>query len=220
MKLKHCLILAASLTLAAAQDRFDLKVRNFFFAGFNGDPESLATGMKLSEEALATDPKNAEALVWHGSGLFFQAGQAFQSGDQQKGGELWQRSMKEMGLAVELAPDNIGVRIPRGAVLLTGSRFLPSPEMARPLVVKAVSDYEKAYELQSLILDRLPNHPKGELLIGLAEGYARLGNLDKAAQFYAKIETEMPGTAYSRKAAQYRETKTVQTGCLGCHAGK
>src|ERR1700736_32860 len=141
------LFIAGAITLAARNDRFDLKVRNYFFAGFTGNATALAKGMKMCEEALAENPKNAEALVWHGSGLYVQSGKAFQGGDQQKGMELYHRGMKELDEAVALAPENIGVRIPRGAVLFTGSRFVP-PEMAKALIEKAVSDYEKAYEIQ------------------------------------------------------------------------
>src|SRR5260370_39521724 len=100
--------------------------------------------MKMCEDALAENPKNAEAMVWHGAGLYVQAGKAFQGGDQQKGMELYQRGMKELDEAVALAPDNIGGRMPRGAVLFTGSRFVP-PEMAEALIERAVSHYEKAY---------------------------------------------------------------------------
>src|ERR1700730_1036354 len=88
----------------SSQERFDLKVRNYFFAGFAGDTASLEKGMKICEDVLAAEPKHAEALVWHGSGLLFQSGRAFQKADQQRGAELWQRAVKEMDLAVELAP--------------------------------------------------------------------------------------------------------------------
>ena len=213
-------IAAGSLLPAAAQDRFDLKVRNFFFTGFAGDRESLEQGMKMCEEELVVHPKNAEALVWHGAGLYFQSGQFFQKGDPQHGMELWQRGMKEMDLAVELAPDRVGVRIPRGAALFAGSRFLPDPEMAKPLIVKAISDYEKSYEVQSATLDKLGVHPRGELLIGMADGYARLGNKEKASALYAQIEQDVPGSVYSRKAALFKENGAPQGGCLGCHAAK
>ena len=63
-------------------------------------------------------------------------------------------------------------------------------------------------------------HPRGELLIGLADGYARLGNKEKASALYAQIEKDLPGTAYSKKAAIYKENGTPQGGCLGCHTGK
>ena len=59
----------SSIKSAPAQQRFDLKVRNDFFAGFAGDKAALARGMKACEEVLAADPTNAEAMVWHGSGV-------------------------------------------------------------------------------------------------------------------------------------------------------
>jgi len=224
MKFRLTLLgLVAACGVLMSQERFDLKVRNYFFAGFSGDKASLETGLKMCEDALASDPKNAEALVWHGSGLFYQSGQAFQTGDMQKGMELWQRGMKEMDDAVAIAPDAIGVRIPRGAVLLNGSRGLPSAEMARPLIEKAVGDYERAYEVQGPDLSRLGTHPRGELMIGLADGYSRLGNAEKAQMWFERIQKEMPGTPYAKSAATWLETKNLapqQAGCLGCHTGK
>ena len=56
--------------------RFDEIVRADFFAGFRGDAARLEKGMKRCEEELATNPTNADALVWHGAGLMFMAGQA------------------------------------------------------------------------------------------------------------------------------------------------
>jgi hypothetical protein len=208
------------MVVLSGQERFDLKVRNYFFAGFSGDAASLEKGMKMCEDTLAADPKNAEALVWHGSGLFYGAGQAFQKGDQQKGGELWQRGLKEMDDAVELAPDDLGVRIPRGAVLLTASHYMPSPEMARPLLEKGLTDFEKAYDLQASHLADLGTHPRGELMIGLADAYSRTGHQEKAEVWFERIQKEMKGTPYEKSASIWLETKTLapaQAGCLGCH---
>src|SRR3954464_11368323 len=64
-----------------AGERFDLVVRGDFFAGFAGDRARLAKGMEACERVLAESPNHAEALVWHGSGLAFSAGMAFQKGD-------------------------------------------------------------------------------------------------------------------------------------------
>jgi len=213
-------LLAAGLL--SAQERFDLKVRTLFFAGFSGDTASLEKGMKICEDALAADPKAAEALVWHGGGLLFKSGQAFQKGDQQKGAELWTRGEKEMDDAVALAPDNLGVRIPRGASLMTASRYLPSPDMARPLLEKAVSDFEKTYEYQGPDLSRLATHPRGELMIALADGYSRLGQQEKATAWFERIQKELKGTPYEKSATIWLETKSLkpaQAGCLGCHTG-
>lgn len=220
MKISAIALLGAGIL--SSQDRFDLRVRNDFFAGFAGDAAALERGMKVCEDLLAGDPKNAEALVWHGAGVLYEAGQAFRDNDQQKGGELWQRGLKEMDNAAELAPDDLGVRIPRGAVLLTASRYLPNAEMARPLVEKGVADFEKAYDLQAPRLADLGTHPRGELLIGLADGYSRLGNQERAYVWFERIQKEMKGTPYEKSATQWFASKSLapaQAGCLGCHTG-
>jgi len=59
-----------SALLSAPPDRFDHVVRNDFFAGFAGDEEALERAMKVSGETLAANPEHAEALVWHGAGLY------------------------------------------------------------------------------------------------------------------------------------------------------
>jgi hypothetical protein len=217
------LLLSGIVLLAMGQDRFDLRVRNYFFAGFQGDNAALAKGMKLCEEALASDPKKAEALVWHGSGLYYQSGQAFRKGDQEKGGELWQRGIEEMDKAVSLAPDEVGVRIPRGAALLTGSQFVPDPAIARPLIEKGVADFEKTWELQKNYLEKLGTHPRGELMLGLADGYSRLGQTARARQWFERIRQDLPGTPYEDSANTWLKTGSLsarEAGCLGCHTAQ
>ena len=215
-----------SLVVAAATQappvRFDLQVRTDFFAGFAGDEARLEKGMAACERALAENPKLAEALVWHGSGLTFQAGRAFQRGDQQTGMELWTRGTREMDQAVALAPDNVGVRIPRGAVLLTATRNMPPP-VAKPLLESALADYEHTLELQSAsgTFAMLGDHPKGELLFGLAEGYSRLGQADKARTYFERLVKDAPNSGQTPKAREWLSSGTLPPsmglGCVGCH---
>jgi hypothetical protein len=209
----------STLRSAPAQDaRFDMKVRESFFAGFGGDKDAMARGMKASEEALAANPRNAEALVWHGSGLTFQSGQLFQSGDQQKGMELWTKGMKEMQTAVGLAPENPAVLIARGADLLTVSRYVSDPELAQSLIKDGVADYEHVYRIQKPIFETLGPHPRGELLFGIAEGYSRMGDQEKARAHFEQIRADLPGTPYAKRAATWLETGKVEdTQCIGCH---
>ena len=215
---------AAVLVLIASQrpaaQRFDMAVRSDFFAGFAGNEARLKKGMDASEQALAENPKHAEALVWHGSGLAFQAGAAFQKGDMKTGGELWQRGMEEMNTAVTLAPDSVGVRIPRGAVLLQATMNMP-PAMAKPLLESALADYEHVLELQSSYFNTLGDHPKGELLFGLAEGYGRLGQPEKARMFFERLVKDAPTSGQTPKAKQWLTDgtlpKTQGLGCVGCH---
>jgi hypothetical protein len=219
-KLSALILLAAGIL--SSQERFDYKVRSYFFAGFSGDAASLEKGMKICEDILAREPKNAEAIVWHGAGQFYQSGIAFRNGDQQNGMELWQGGLRQMDDAVALAPDNLGVRIPRGATLLTSARFIPA-ERARPLIEKGIEDFEKAYSVQGPDLSKLGTHPRGELMIGLADGYSWLGNQEKAQVWFERIQKELKGTPYEKSATLWLETKSLppsQAGCLSCHTGK
>ena len=214
-------VLIAAQT-AAPTARFDMAVRSDFFAGFGGDAARLARGMERCERTLADNPKHAEALVWHGSGLAFQGGMAFQTGDMKTGGELWGRGLAEMDAAVALEPQNVAVRIPRGALLLTATRNMP-PQMANPLIEKAVGDYEKTLAVQTAAgsFARLGDHPKGELLFGLAEGYSRLGNGDKARMYFNRLVTDAPSSGQTPKAQTWLATgeipKSQGLGCVGCH---
>ena len=197
-----------------------MMVRNDLFAGFSGDAAALERAMKATEATLAENPNHAEALVWHGAGTYFLAGQAFQKGDPQKGMELAKKGIAEMDRAVAIAPNDIAVRVPRGSVLITATRFQQGPHVA-PLVARAVSDFEKAYEIQGAMLDKLGTHPKGELLLALADGYNRTGNKEKAKLFYERAANEMSGTVYARSAKEWLETGALapqKAGCLGCHA--
>src|SRR5665647_690939 len=101
---------------APVAERFDEKVREDFFDGLRGDTAAMDRAMKICEETLAKDPKHPEAMVWHGAGIVGRSSLAFRTGDRAKGIELYTAGLAEMDAAVELAPNNVGVRIPRGAV--------------------------------------------------------------------------------------------------------
>jgi hypothetical protein len=202
----------------APPPRFDLEVRGDFFAGFSGQPERLARGMARAEEVLAATPDHAEALVWHGSGLLFQSGQAFQSGDTAGGRELFGRGLGEMNKAVALAPDRVGVRVPRGAALLESTRFMP-PAQAEPLLRLAIGDYQRVLELQAPVFASLGGHARGELLFGLADGYARLGDQVSARAYFERMTKEATASPRREYAAAWlagAAPKTVPA-CSGCH---
>src|SRR5689334_739983 len=184
--------------------RFDMVVRTDFFAGFAGDQARLQKGMETCEKILATNPRHAEALVWHGSGLLFQGGMAFGAGDPQRGGELFGRGLEEMNRAVALEPDNVGVLIPQAAVLFVATRNMPA-DAARPLLEQAVGNYEKVLAIQAPYFATLGDHPKGELLFGLAEGYSRLGKPELARRYFERLIQDAPGSGQARRARRSEE---------------
>jgi hypothetical protein len=214
--------LSAATTSLSAQERFDKVVRNDFFLGFAGNREALARGMKKCEEILAADPKQPEAMVWHGSGVFFESGVAARNKDYPKAMELYQRGLDEMAAAVALAPENVGVLIPRGASLLAASQGIPG-ENGKELLKTGVADYEKVFALQKSHFDKLNGHARGELLFGLAEGYLRLGDQAAARQWFEMLAAvDDPENGHLKQAKAYLESNKLEGSktCAGCHVGQ
>src|SRR5262245_48674553 len=109
-----------------------------------------------------------------GVGVLPQTGVVYHGGDMCKGGAILQKGLDEMNAAVALEPDNIGVLIPRAAVLLEASKHVPVPGAARELLETAVNDYEKVLRLQQSYFDKLTTHSRAELMTALGYGWPRL----------------------------------------------
>jgi hypothetical protein len=221
--MKHFAILMGAVALLGAETaRFDHKVRDLFFAGFAGDKESMAKAMTLSEATLKENPDHAEALVWAGSGIFFQSTEKFRTGDMAAGMALFQKGTGMMDRGAALEPKSIGVRIPRGSAYFAATRFMPA-EVARPLIEKGLTDFEMAWELQKDgDMSHLSQHSLGELWIGIADGNARLGKKERAAEFFKKIQDKLPGTPWAAKADRYfadGKLSAKDGSCVGCHMG-
>ena len=221
--MKLIVTLIASLFFTAPQaapQRFDYLVRADFFAGAAGKDARLQQAIDLCERALAENPKHAEALVWHGASLLVRSGQAFARGDMVNGGALFGRGLKEMDDAVALAADNPGVLIPRAAVLFEATRNMP-PDAARPLIQSAVANYERVLDVQAPGWSKLGDHGKGELLFGLADGWARLGQPDKARKYFERLIADAPTSGQAPKAKEWIASGTIPksngTSCVGCH---
>lgn len=214
----------AILSNVHAQERFDpFQVQSDFFAGMlSGDEERFRRAMTMTETALATDPDNGTALVWHGLGVALLAQREFGAGNGEAAMAMLQKGLGEMARAVELEPDNIGVRIPRGSALREISRQMP-PAMAAPLLEAARTDFQHAYDLQVARLEQLGRpHPLGELLQGLGDIYSRQGRPEEAAKYYGLIGDRLPATEYAARAAEWAQTRqplpAARTQCIGCHS--
>ena len=119
-------------------------------------------------------------------------------------------------------PGNFGVRIPRGSTLMAATRAMGMGNpMAPGLREKALSDFLGAYELQKDNLDKMGTHPRGELLFGIADTYARQGNAAKADEFFALLAETSKDTPYAERAAAWKASRQplppAQANCIGCH---
>ena len=205
---------------AQPNQRFDYLVRGDMFAGFEGDEEAFERALTLCERTLAENPDHAEALVWHGAATFFRGGRALAAGGRDQAIAFFSQGLAEMNRAVALAPDNIGVRIPRGAVLLTAGLAMPEGERARDYIRTAIGDYERSLALQEPAWPRMSVHARGELAGGLAEGWSRLGEGEKARAYLTRM-AELAGKyadAANERLADPTSRRPIT--CLGCHTSK
>jgi hypothetical protein len=215
-------LLAVGLIAGAApapEARFDYRVRDLFFSGFAGVVDDLAEGMARCEAALAVDPDNPEALVWHGAGTFFQAGIAFRQGDPARGRALQERGLAEMARAAALKPDHPATLVPRAAMLMGAAQQVSNPAIAEPWLRTAVGDYEAVVAFHAPTWSTLSGHAAGELLAGLAEGWDRLGDAPKSRAYLARIVAELPGSSYAGRAEAWIAAghRTERLTCLSCH---
>jgi hypothetical protein len=209
----------AAKTAAAAPERFDTKIRQDFFDGIRGDAAALDRAQKLCEDTLAKHPDQPEALVWHGAAITARSQQAFARGDRDAGMALYAKGTGEMDRAVTLAPKAVEVRIPRGAVYLAMAHYVPQPEQTK-LVQEGVSDYEATLAAQAPYFATLTLHAREQLLFGLTDGYALLGNSDKARETYERMRHDAAGSRLLTRAAERAAGHEVagNTPCEQCHA--
>ncbi|HEY4839892.1 MAG TPA: hypothetical protein VIH72_14850 [Candidatus Acidoferrales bacterium] len=205
-----------------SEERFDSLVRDDFFAGMEGDTVRFDRAMKTCEDALAKDPKNAAAMVWHGAGIYVRGGITISKGDYANGKPMVSRGAKEMADAIALDPDDVQTRIPRAAMYIGATRKMDDA-YSKPILELAVGDYEKVLQLQQSYFDTMPTHSRCELLGGLAEGYRRLGNYDKSTNYLERLIKELPETPCEKQAKRWLvdlpRVDKQEHFCLGCHMG-
>ena len=210
----------ASVGAALQNPRFDDRVRADFFAGMSGDVARFDRAMNTCEDALAADPKNAPALVWHGAGLLVRSGIAFRAGRAGDGIALRARALSEMSDAIQMAPNDVQVLIPRAAIMVSSARFAPA-DQSREMALTAAADYEKVLALDAPYVGGLGTHARGELLGGLATAYRLADDSEKASAYLTRMSTELPGTPYDQKErkwlADLRAVPREDHFCLGCH---
>ena len=209
---------AAPTPAPKAEGGFEDKVRADFFDGLRGDTAAMDRAMKACDDALAKNPKDPEAMVWHGAGIVGRASVAFRTGDRAKGLELYTAGLAEMDAAVVIAPNHVGVRIPRGAVVLAMAPFVPEPERTK-LLERGIADYETTYAVQKNEFSKLTLHSREQLLYGLVDGYSNLGKTDKATEMFARMKREAAGSELLSRAEKRARGEAVDgpAPCEQCH---
>ena len=206
---------------APRAERFDMKVREDMFAGFDGDETAFKRAMALIERTLAADPDHAEALTWRGAGRLFLAGQAFGRGVFAEGLRQQAEGLADLEQGVALAPESPGTRAARGPVLMTYAAALRPHDRAKAdrLTTTAIGDFEFMVAREQPRWSGLASHDRGELLGALAQGWLQLDDPAKATPYLDRMIAELPNTPYAKAATARRAdpaSKAALT-CLGCH---
>ncbi len=201
--------------------RFDFKVREEIFAGFDGDKAAFTRAMALIADTLAHDPGNAEALTWRGAGRLFMAAEAFRRQATADGLNLSSQGLADLEHGVSLKPDSIATRAVRGPALLIYAKGLRALDKihADALTEMAIADFDFIVRANAVNWSALAVHDRGELLGALAEGWLQLGKVEKANVYLDRMSAELPGTPYAQNAAQHRADRSARAPltCLGCH---
>jgi hypothetical protein len=168
-----------------------------FIAGFNGDKDAMARAMKDTDEIIARDPNNVEALAWNSSGKGAMCGESFAKGDFAAGMKLWRESRQGLNRSVEMAPDNTTIRIVRGKSMLEASLHDPNPMSSNESANLAVSDLETALELMGDDLNKAPDSFRKEMYAWLFQAASKAGDKEKAEK-YKKLAGDKAGDAADR----------------------
>jgi tetratricopeptide (TPR) repeat protein len=173
----------------------------------------------MIEEKLSENPDHAEALVWRGTARYWQAGRAFGAGDTAGARTLAAAGVADMDRAIDLEPGNVGVLVPRAAVLLVAARNQRDPARVRDLAARAAADFEAALAIRQPAFQQLGQHNRGEYLSGLAESWALAGDADKAESYLRRILAELPNSPYAERASaklgDWNDRRPLN--CQSCH---
>jgi tetratricopeptide (TPR) repeat protein len=213
---------AEPAAVRARPPRFDKLVMTDMFAGFAGDADALARGFRVVDAALASNPRDPQPLMWHATGTSFLAGQAARQGDSARARELGDQASRESEQAITLAPDDEWVLVYYALEHIARAKHTDDRAAAMKLFEQATAAYEHTEQIQKPWFASLSVHDRGELLVGLADLWARRGNEANARLYLARAAHELPGTLYATKAQDWLDRRAPPEGrngytCLSCH---
>ena len=198
-------------------------VREDIFAGFlQNDLKRMERAERNLERLLASRPdQRGNVLAWQGSIALTRAAVAGEARQQVEFKQHYQRARDLFEEAMRLDPEGVGVFAITGGSLVSLADRLPTDERLRAWEL-AYSAYQRLWQLQGTIIEKLPLHHKGEVMSGLAQSAQRTGRNDQANAEIDRILKLLPGTPYATRAQQWKDDPSsraqVKVACQTCHA--
>jgi hypothetical protein len=198
-------------------------VREDIFAGFlRNDAARLARAEKNLDLLLASRPaERPSILAWQGSAAFTRAVFAQEGNQPDVFRQQYTRAQQLFADAMRAGPDAVPVFAIIGGTSVMLNERLPEAER-RPGWERAYAAYQRLWQMQGAIIDKLPLHHKGEVLSGLAESAQRTGRDQEVTAHLDRIVSSMPDTAYAARARQWKDEPAARAAnrlaCQTCHA--
>lgn len=179
---------------------FEREVFADFIEAAQGDADARQRLLDKCKAAIEADAKHAEAIAWRGAVRMFQAGTASESGDFRAAMQHTNDSLADLDRARALEPENPGVRMVAAQMLLSLAKYHPMENMAKGYAKQGVEDAQVALSSLYDNWDKQPADVKGQLLLGVAEGYDKLGKAPEARDWFNRVIGAVPGTTWAKQA--------------------
>ena len=198
---------------------------DLFAAWLDDDLERLARGERNIETMLRDKPirpnQTAHLLAWKAGADYYRAVRAHEAGAPDAFQQHYDRARQGMSQALA-ANDVTGVAAHAivGAALVLFADRVPTQHRAEAWAA-AYTAYVSMWKLQGATVDKLPVHPRGELLGGLVQTAYRMGRVDEANQFADRMLSSLAGTPYEAAAQEWKMNPASATAsrltCKSCH---
>lgn len=163
--------------------------------GVEGDKKAVKRAKKLFQKLLELDPQNAEALAWYGSVLTLRGRDVLFP--VSKLGYV-SNGIKKMDKAVELAPDNINVRMVR----THNSLNLPGIFHRTKI---AITDFEHLLTLKEKRRQEFSKDLLAKIFFGLGNAYKKKEDTNKARENWQKAVEVLPDSMEAKMARKLLE---------------
>ena len=158
--------------------------------GVEGDKKAVKRAKKLFEKLLELEPKNVEALVWYGSVLTLK-GRDILFPISKLG--YVNNGIEKMDKAVELAPDNINVR------MIRAHNSLNLPGMFHRIKI-AITDFEHLLTLREKRQEEFSKSLLAKIFLGLGKAYSKKGDITKARENWQEAVELLPDSKEAEMA--------------------
>lgn len=163
--------------------------------GVEGDKEAVKKAEKVLKKLIDLEPKDAEAYCWYGSVLTLKGKYAWFPLNKMK---YVNKGIKEMDKAIELAPDNVTVR------MIRANNSLSLPDMFHRTDI-AITDFEHLISMKEKNPGSFEEDLLAEILLNMGKAYKKKGDLLKARENWQKVIETAPESEEALEAKELLE---------------